>query len=260
MKRAMQDPAWPEPTGWPSDVTRDRLIGDVHLYQRRGGHRTSTDDVVTAWFASKRFARTPQRYLDLGCGVGSVLLMTVHRLRPLYSVGVEAQPQSVEMARRSVAELPCGMPAIIVRQADFRDPDFVDGTFDLVTGSPPYFPLSDGVLPADAQRRACRFEARGGVEAYCDAAARALDEGGSFYLVFQTTWDARVLAAAQATQLHLTARADFRMRVDRPGPFLTVYEFRRIPSALTAVELSIRDVNGAFTAEYEAARAELGVA
>lgn len=260
MNRAMQDPAWPEPTGWPSDVTRDRLIGDVHLYQRRGGHRTSTDDVVTAWFASKRFARAPERYLDLGCGVGSVLLMTVHRLRPLSSVGVEAQPQSVEMAQRSVAELPEGMPEIIVKQADFRDPHFVDGTFDLVTGSPPYFPLSDGVLPADAQRRACRFEARGGVEAYCDAAARAMASEGAFYLVFQTTWDARVLAAARAAQLHLTARVDFRMRVDRPGPFLTVYEFRKQTSEVACVELSVRDVDGAFTAEYETARAELGVA
>ena len=30
---------------WPADVSRDRLIGDVFLYQRRGGHRTGTDDV-----------------------------------------------------------------------------------------------------------------------------------------------------------------------------------------------------------------------
>ncbi len=256
----MQDPTWPEPSGWPSDATRDRLIGDMHLYQRRGGHRTSTDDVVTAWFASKRFTRAPSRYLDLGCGVGSVLLMTAHRLRPLASVGVEAQPQSVEMAQRSVAELPLGSPEIVVKQADFRDPEFVSGKFELVTGSPPYFPLSDGVLPVDPQRRACRFEARGGVEAYCEAASHVLDPSGHFYVVFQTTWDARVLAAGDAAQLHLTARADFRMRIDRPAPFLTVYEFRKHPSELIREELSIRDLNGAFTTEYQSARAELGVA
>ncbi len=253
--------AWPEPTGWPSDVTHNRLIGDVHIYQRRGGHRTGTDDVLTAWFASSRFGRVPQRYLDLGCGIGSVLLMTAHRLRPVVSLGVEAQPQSVEMLRRALAELPVETNLTIsVAQADFREPDFVAGTFDLVTGSPPYFPLSDGVLPADAQRRACRFEARGGIEAYCDAAARVLAPEGRFYVVFQSTWNDRVLAAARASNLHLSARADARMRVDRTDPFLTVYEFQRAPaSELTEVALSIRDEAGEFTLGYRAARRELGV-
>ncbi len=256
----MKHLAWPEPTGWPSDVTHNRLIGDLHIYQRRGGHRTGTDDVLTAWFAASRFARAPARYLDLGCGIGSVLLMTAHRLRPLHSLGVEAQPQSVDMLRRALSELPEPTNLTIsVTQADFREPDFAQGPFDLITGSPPYFPLSDGVLPADAQRRACRFEARGGIEAYCDAAARMLEAEGSFYVVFQTTWDARVLAAARAANLYLTARADARMRVDRAGPFLTVYEFKRSPCELTQFELSIRDQAGEFTAAYRAARQDLGV-
>lgn len=255
----MSELGWLEPHGWPADVTRDRLIGDFHLYQRRHGHRTSTDDVVTAWFATKRYGQQPRRYLDLGCGVGSVMLMTLHRLRPLEAVGVEAQPQSVELVRRSVAELPAPDLRVSVTRADLRAPRFVQGPFDLVTASPPYFPLSDGVLPADAQRRACRFETRGGVEAYCGAAARIMADAGRFYLVFQTTWDARVLAAAHSAGLHVTARADLRMRQDRPAPFLTVYEFQRHASELECTELSIRDVSGAFTPEYRAARRELGV-
>ena len=70
---------WPEPTGWPADARRDRLIADWHIYQRRGGHRTSTDDLITAWYAVHRRPQRPQRYLDLGCGVGSVLLMVSHK-------------------------------------------------------------------------------------------------------------------------------------------------------------------------------------
>ncbi len=260
MKGPMKDLAWPEPSGWPDDVTHDRLIGDVYIYQRKGGHRTGTDDVLTAWFAAARFGRTPDRYLDLGCGIGSVLLMTAHRLRPSSALGIEAQPQSIAMLERTLAELPSSLDLTIsARQSDFRDEGLLSGQFDLVTGSPPYFPLSDGVLPADAQRRACRFEARGGIEAYCDAAARALSEQGRFYVVFQTTWNQRVLSAAQASDLHLTARADARMRVDRPEPFLTVYEFQRAPAALACTELSIRDQAGEFTETYRAARKDLGV-
>ncbi|MCA9534831.1 MAG: hypothetical protein KC593_14165, partial [Myxococcales bacterium] len=63
---------------WPADVTYDRLIGDVYLYQRRGGHRTGTDDVLTAYYATHRASGPSASYLDLGCGVGSVLLMVAH--------------------------------------------------------------------------------------------------------------------------------------------------------------------------------------
>ncbi|HUH04733.1 MAG TPA: methyltransferase domain-containing protein, partial [Kofleriaceae bacterium] len=203
---------WHEPTEWPADARRDRLIGDWHLHQRRGGHRTSTDDLVTAWFATSRTAGAPARYLDLGCGIGSVLLMTAHRLRPGASLGLEAQPQSVLMARRSIAELPPGAPPIEVACSDFRSWDPAGREFELITGSPPYFPLSAGVLPADAQRRGCRFEARGGIEAYCTTAASVLAPRGRFYIVFQTAGDERVLAAAAAAGLALHGRVDLHMR------------------------------------------------
>lgn len=257
----MQQPDWPEPEGWPEDARRDRLMGDWFLYQRTGGHRTSTDDVLTAWFAVHRTKGPVTRYLDLGCGLGSVLLMTAHRLRPAHCTGVEAQPQSVELARRSVAELPPGAPPIDIVHSDFRAWQPSGPIYDLITGSPPYFPLGTGVLPDDAQRRACRFEARGGIEAYCETAARCLAEGARFYAVFQTTWDDRVRAAAEAAALHITATLEAHMREDRPEPFLHVYEMAKVPSELPApsVQLAIRDSKGELSPEYREARRELGV-
>jgi tRNA1(Val) A37 N6-methylase TrmN6 len=255
---------WPEPEGWPEDAGRDRIIGDWHIWQRKGGHRTSTDDVLTAWFAASRFGRRPERYLDLGCGVGSVLFMTAHRLRPEDCVGVEAQPQSALMARRAVSELPGDAPTINIVHRDFRE--FVrpseDVGFPLVTGSPPYFPIGTGVLPADAQRRACRFEARGGVEAYCETASRWLAPGGRFYFVFQTTWDERVLEAIEAAKLHLHGRVDAKMRESRPDPFLTVYEVapEAAEGPVYSTSVTIRTDEGEITEGYMAARRELGVA
>jgi tRNA1(Val) A37 N6-methylase TrmN6 len=247
---------------WPADARRDRLIGDWHLYQRTGGHRTSTDDLITAWYAVHRSRTRPKRYLDLGCGVGSVLLMVSHRLQPEVSVGLEAQAQSVTMARRAIAELPPCPTDIRVEHVDFREvaPEVADGSYDLVTGSPPYFPLDAGVLPADAQRRACRFEERGGVEAYLEAAARTLRPSGALYLVFQTRSEARVLAAAAQQRMHLTGRADFLMTLARNEPFLSVYEFARAPSAdLHRFACAVRDAHGALTPEYRGLRCELGV-
>ena len=60
-----------------------------------------------------------------------------------------------------------------MREGDFREPAVTGdlGTFDLITGTPPYFPPGTGLESDHVQRGPCRFEHRGGVEAYCDAAA-----------------------------------------------------------------------------------------
>jgi tRNA1Val (adenine37-N6)-methyltransferase len=248
-----------EPDGWPDDAEAEELVGDWRIYQRRRGHRASTDDVLTAWMAVRLAGGAPARYVDLGCGIGSVLLLTAHRLRPGSSLGVEAQAQSALMARRSVAELP-GAPPIAVEHADLRAVSAErHGLFDLVTGSPPYFPVGTGVLSADAQRRACRFELRGGVEAYCEAAARVLTPDGAFALVFPTDGDARVLAAAARSALHLRARADLFMREDRGKPFLTVYGLGRTAAPPASWSFAIRTAAGEVTEAYRAARAELGL-
>jgi tRNA1(Val) A37 N6-methylase TrmN6 len=116
-------------------------------------------------------------------------------------------------------------------------------------------------LPADPQRLACRFEARGGIEAYCAAAAPLLSEHGQFCAVFQTAADARVQAAASAAGLELHARVDLHMRSDRADPFLTVYAWARSPAPeVERRTLSVRDANGEITAESHAIRRELGVA
>ncbi len=250
-----------EPADWPRDAVRDRLIGGWHIYQRSGGHRTSTDDLITAWYAVHRNSSAPERYLDLGCGVGSVLLMVSHKLRPTVAVGVEAQAQSVAMAKRAVRELPGHNSHIEVRHADFRDLGFDGERYDLITASPPYFPVGAGVLPDDPQRRACRFEERGGVEDYLATAARAMSERARLYVVFQTLWSARVAEAAARQSLHLTGQADFHARAGLPGPFLSVFEFsRQLVSTPHRFHCSVRNRDGLITPEYQRARAELGLA
>ena len=246
-----------EPDGWPADAHRDRLVGDWWIWQRKRGHRTSTDDVLTAWLAA-RSGRPTRRYIDIGCGIGSVMLLTAHRLRPGETVGVEAQAQSAAMARRTVAELPTPPPIRVVH-GDLREVDAAAlGRFDLVTGSPPYLPLGTGVLSPDAQRRACRFELRGGVEAYCASAARLLDDDGLFSVVFQTVWQDRVLAAAEAAGLVLREQVDVTTRVGNAEPFLSVFGFgHRVDDRIAREHLYVRDEDGAIHPSWQRVRDDL---
>jgi tRNA1(Val) A37 N6-methylase TrmN6 len=58
-------------------------------------HR-STDDLLTAWVACKSVVN-PRSHLDLGCGIGTVLLMTrwfFSDVESYQGVGVEAQKVS----------------------------------------------------------------------------------------------------------------------------------------------------------------------
>lgn len=249
---------------WPEDATHDRLIGPWYFYQRKGGHRTSTDDVLAAWLASKICeAQPPETYIDIGCGIGSVLLMTAHRLRPSHSHGVEAQAQSATMALRSVRELPEDAPPISIHHGDLRDPSLVLPKADLITGSPPYFPLGAGVLSPDPQRVACRFETRGGVEAYCEAAARLLKPEGVFCIVFIAKEIPRMEAAARAAGLHERVRSVWKTRSDNDEAFLSVHAYclQTAAAASTPTEYwegSVRDAEGRHTPEYRDLRVFMG--
>ena len=256
---------------WPRDATHDQLVGDWHLWQRRGGHRTSTDDLLTAGLAVSMWRQhrgagghdtPPALYVDLGCGIGSVLLLVAHALRPTLSVGVEAQAQSATMAAGSVAGLSAA-PPIEVWHGDLRA---VVGTslpkVPLITGSPPYLPEGSGVLPADVQRRACRFELRGGVEAYCASAASLLSPEGHFVLVFQTLWQERVLRAAQRAGLAPRSVQHVWTRADRPAPFLSVFALQHADAAPTQpseTRFAVRDDSGAWTEAYKEIRATLAL-
>jgi tRNA1(Val) A37 N6-methylase TrmN6 len=235
------------------------LAGDWRILQRTRGHRFSLDDLVTAHFAST--VARPERLLDLGCGIGSVLLFLAWRFPQARCVGMEAQAVSAGMARRSVAwngvEDRCQ-----VRLGDFREASregLIDGTFDLVTGTPPYFPRGTGVESEGAQKGPCRFEHRGGVEAYCEAAAPLLSAGAPFVGCAPTVQGERVREAARAAGLHLARWRDVIPRAGKP-PLFSVFSMKReAVEAIVEAPLVVRDERSRRTEEFVALRAEMGM-
>ena len=140
--------------------------------------------MLTAWFGTSQCPRA-DRVLDLGSGIGSVGMIAAWRLPGARFVTIEAQEESVRLAGKSAAYN--GLAGRYeIRHGDFRQPGILrdDERFDLVLGSPPYFPMGTGVLGDHPQKIACRFEVRGDVGDYCAAASAHLDYGGVFACVF----------------------------------------------------------------------------
>ena len=164
--------------------TLDALSGHFRLFQLCDGHRFSTDDILTAWYGTS-WCPTAHTALDLGSGIGTVGMICAWRLPGARFVTVEAQSESVALAKKS-ARYNGLTGRYEIREGDFRDAGILraEEKFDLITGSPPYFPPDAGVKSGHPQKLACRFELRGTIADYCSIAARHLAPGGFLACVF----------------------------------------------------------------------------
>ena len=226
-------PVGPLPVGGaPSLLAREEeacyLSGAWRILQRTDAHRYSTDDVVTAWVAwrvGRALGLGAGPICDVGCGLASVLLMSAW-LHPGAAavVGAEAQPARLALAQRSIAYNvgSGGGRPVAALGGDLRAPATHaallaaagGGPFSLVTGTPPYFDVAAGGTPPHEESARCLFEYRGGVEAYCAAAAALLAPGGAFCVCESSLSLRRAYEGAAAAGLAVLARVDV---VPAPG-------------------------------------------
>jgi tRNA1Val (adenine37-N6)-methyltransferase len=263
-------PGASSPPDVPGDETLDAISGHFRIFQLRDGHRFSTDDVLTAWYGTT-WAPSAASILDLGSGIGSVGMIAAWRLPGARVVTIEAQEESVRLARKSAAYN--GLePRYEIRHGDFRDegesrnpPLRRDERFDLVLGSPPYFPLDAGVRGDHPQKVACRFELRGDIADYAIVAARHLAPGGVFACVFPEEQQERIAAAAREAELTIVRRRPVVFKEGEPplvGLFLMM-AWRDLPEPMrerTWLEppLIIRAEDGRVHAEYSVVKLAVG--
>jgi tRNA1Val (adenine37-N6)-methyltransferase len=246
------------------EVTLDALTVDVQVYQRRDGHRFSSDDVVTAWCAMRHRPR-PTRVLDLGCGLGSVLLHLAWSAPMAALAGIEAQEQSYELLVRNIAHNGLA-DRVAAYHGDLRDRALLDaiaeahGPFDLVTGTPPYFPPGAATDAKDSQRAHARIEYRGGIEDYVASGARVLRDDGVFAVCGPPDARSRLDAALSATDLVVVEECVVRGRAERP-PLFAVWTMRHTAFASDAPlarVMTLRTAEGERTDDARTMRAFSG--
>lgn len=124
----------------------------------------SYDDVGVPFFqpiaASLLRALTPrpgERWLDVGCGRGAVLLQAAAAVRPGTVVGTDVSTGMLDRCRQLVAE--AGLDNVELVVDDAQDPQVGGGTYDTVSSSLVLFFLPE---PAAALRRWLSLAAPGG--------------------------------------------------------------------------------------------------
>jgi hypothetical protein len=132
------------------------LSGYWGIYQFVDGHKFTTDDVCTAGFAIQTVMKeslTVKKYMDIGSGLGSVLMMVTWKYFDQFEhvCAIEAQSKHIDLARRSF-KLNDIEGLVKLYHGDLRFLGKIQelqghfNTFDLITGTPPYFPPNVGVF------------------------------------------------------------------------------------------------------------------
>jgi len=263
----------PIPPGLASGVmiepqeTLDAISGHFRLFQLRDGHRFSTDDILTAWYGTS-WCPTARTVLDLGSGIGTVGMISAWRMPGVRFVTVEAQSESVALARKS-AKFNGLTDRYEIREGDFRDAGILrpDEKFDLTTGSPPYFPQGAGIESEHPQKLACRFELRGTVADYCTTAASHLAPGGFFACVFpiEPAQLERVRSGAKVADLVIVRQRPVIFREGEP-PLIGLFGLMRVDDlpdwfrgqTWEEPPLTIRTRKGEIHPEYSAVKLAIG--
>lgn len=242
-------------------ITVDGLTATHRIFQRKKGHRHSTDDLLTGWYALEKLplvARPIERHLDLGTGIGTVGLLVLSGMPPQTRLTcIEAQDVSFRFLRENLRAN--GLEErVTALHGDLRELDLASERFPLVTGSPPYFDVTAGVVPADSQKAHARFELRGDVRDYARAAKRHLEPDGLFVFCFPWAQKERALRAARDEGFAVLTHRDV---VPREGlaPLFSLFACRLGDEPEREERpFVVRHADGAHTDAMHAVRARFG--
>lgn len=139
------------------------------------------DAVLLTGFARVKDGDT---VLDLGTGTGIIPILLEAKTGASHLTGLEIQPESADMAKRSVCYNELEKKIDIV-EGDIKNASeiFGRGNFDVVTCNPPYMIGAHGLTGGNESKTIARHEVLCTFEDVAREAAAVLKPGGMFYLV-----------------------------------------------------------------------------
>ena len=139
------------------------------------------DAVLLSGFAR---AKKQERCLDLGCGNGIIPILMEAKTEGKHFTGLEIQPESADMAKRSVA-LNGLQDRIDIVEGDIKDASKIFGasSFHVITTNPPYMIGTHGENSPSTAKAIARHEVLCTLDDILRESAKMLMPGGRFYMV-----------------------------------------------------------------------------
>ena len=152
---------------------------NYRIIQDPGRFCFGMDAVLLSGFAR---VKEGERVLDLGTGTGIIPILLEAKTRASHLTGLEIQPDSADMAKRSVA-LNGLSDKIDIVQGDIREAAgiFPAASFDVITCNPPYITDGHGLTNPEAPMAIARHEVKCTFADVAAAAAKLLVPGAGLF-------------------------------------------------------------------------------
>ena len=139
------------------------------------------DAVLLSGFAS---AKKGDKVLDMGTGTGIIPILMEAKTEAEHLTGLEIQPESADMALRSV-KLNGLEDKISIVTGDIKEAKnlFPKASFQVITSNPPYMIGQHGLVNPHSEKAIARHEVLCTLEDVIENAAALLVPGGHFYMV-----------------------------------------------------------------------------
>lgn len=139
------------------------------------------DAVLLSGFAS---AKKGDKVLDMGTGTGIIPILMEAKSEAEHLTGLEIQPESADMALRSV-KLNGLEDKISIVTGDIKEAKnlFPKASFQVITSNPPYMIGQHGLVNPHSEKAIARHEVLCTLEDVIENAAALLVPGGHFYMV-----------------------------------------------------------------------------
>jgi tRNA1(Val) A37 N6-methylase TrmN6 len=183
-----------EPSG---DVTEDAFLGGrLHLRQPKSGHRAGHDAVL---LAAATPARTGQRVVDFGAGVGAAGLAVARRVAGIELVLVEIDAGLADLARENAAANAIAAEIIVLDVTSsaeaFAASSLAPDSADVVLMNPPFNDPARHRASPDQARSIAHVATATTLESWVHASRRILKSGGVLSLIWRADGLGEVLAA-----------------------------------------------------------------
>jgi len=139
------------------------------------------DAVLLSGFAN---AKKGDKVLDMGTGTGIIPILMEAKTEAEHLTGLEIQPESADMALRSV-QLNDLQDKISIVTGDIKEAKdlFAKASFQVITSNPPYMIGQHGLVNPHSEKAIARHEVLCTLEDVIANAAALLVPGGHFYMV-----------------------------------------------------------------------------